>query len=89
MVSSKNVKVSKKRCLGTSIGSFTGSSPSERIIGCEIWYQKDLWSYPAGENSSFIFTVCVKSVPLYYFQDDRAFGLLHHELPQILVLCFP
>ena len=32
MVSSKNVKVSQKRCLGTSIESFTGSSPSEQII---------------------------------------------------------
>ena len=28
---SKNVKVSQKRCLGTSIESFTGSSPSEQI----------------------------------------------------------
>ena len=33
MVSSKNVKVSQKRCLGTSIESFTGSSPSEQIVG--------------------------------------------------------
>ena len=32
MVSSKNVEVSQKRCLGTSIESFTGSSPSEQII---------------------------------------------------------
>ena len=32
MVSSKNVKVSQKRCLGTSIKSFSGSSPSEQII---------------------------------------------------------
>ena len=32
MVSSKNVKVSQKRCLGTSIESFTGSSLSEQII---------------------------------------------------------
>ena len=32
MVSSKNVKVSQKRCLGTSIESFTGSPPSEQII---------------------------------------------------------
>ena len=23
------------------------------------------------------------------FKDDRAFSLLHQELPQILVLCFP
>ena len=33
MVSSKNVKVSQKRRLGTAIESFTGSSPSEQIIG--------------------------------------------------------
>ena len=32
MVSSKNMKVSQKRCLGTSIESFTRSSPSEQII---------------------------------------------------------
>ena len=32
MVPSKNVKVSQKRCLGNSIESFTGSSPSEQII---------------------------------------------------------
>ena len=32
MVSSQNVKVSQKRCLGTSIESFTGSSPSDQII---------------------------------------------------------
>ena len=30
---------------------------------------------PAGENSSFIFTVCVKSVPLYHFK--RAYVVLH------------
>ena len=27
------LKVSQKRCLGTSIESFTGSSPSEQIMG--------------------------------------------------------
>ena len=32
MVSSKDVEVSQKRCLGTPIKSFTGSSPSEQII---------------------------------------------------------
>ena len=32
MVSSKNVKVSQKRCLGTSIESFTSSSLSEQIV---------------------------------------------------------
>ena len=25
-------------------------------------------AYPAGENSSFIFTICVKSVPRYHFK---------------------
>ena len=29
---------------------------------------KDCKANTAGENSSFIFTVCVKSVPLYHFQ---------------------
>ena len=32
MVSSKNVKVSQKRCLRTSIESFAGSSLSEQIF---------------------------------------------------------
>ena len=32
MISSKNVKVSQKRCLGTSIESLTGSCLSEQII---------------------------------------------------------
>ena len=32
MVSSKNMKVGQNVCLGTSIESFTGSSPSEQII---------------------------------------------------------
>ena len=31
MVSSKNVKVSQKHCFGTSVESFTCSSPSEQI----------------------------------------------------------
>ena len=30
---------------------------------------------PAGENSSFIFTVCVKSVPLYHIK--LAYVVLH------------
>ena len=32
-----------------------------------------------------------KNCPLHLssFKDDRAFSLLHQELPQILVLCFP
>ena len=36
MVSCKNVKVSQKRCLGTSIESFTGSSPSEQITVSQL-----------------------------------------------------
>ena len=32
MISSKHVEVSQKRCLGTSIENFTGSSPSEKVI---------------------------------------------------------
>ena len=39
MVSSKNEKVSQKRSLGSSIESFTGSSPSEQII-VNIWWIK-------------------------------------------------
>ena len=42
MVSSKNVKVSQKRCLGTSIESFTGSSQSEQIID---WNTQGLISF--------------------------------------------
>ena len=32
IVCSQKVKVSQKRCLGTSVESFTSSSPSEQII---------------------------------------------------------
>ena len=35
MVSSKNVKVAQKRCLGISIENFTGSSLSEQIISAK------------------------------------------------------
>ena len=45
MISSRNVKVSQKRCLGTSIESFTGSSPSEQIIGKAIWNTKTMSYY--------------------------------------------
>ena len=31
----------------------------------------------------------VETVPHSFLKDDRAFSLLHQELPQILVLCFP
>ena len=37
--------------------------------------QRTCVANPAGENSSSIFTVCVKSVPLYHFQ--LAFVVLH------------
>ena len=40
MVSSKNVKVSQKRCLGTSTESFTGSSPSDQIIDMTFIFLK-------------------------------------------------
>ena len=54
MVSDKNVKVSQKRCLGTSIESFTDPSPSEQIIeclfdlkfcfgSCGIWQSYGIW----------------------------------------------
>ena len=39
-----------------------------------IW-NKTCETNPAGENSSFIFTVCVKSVPLYHFK--LAYVVLH------------
>ena len=51
MVSSKNVKVSQKRCLGTSIESFTDSSLSEQIV------QTTILSLPlsrSGTESRFI-----------------------------------
>ena len=37
---------------------------------------------PAGENSSFIFTVCVKSVPLYHFK--LAYIVLHMVVKEFL-----
>ena len=38
-------------------------------------------SNPAGENSSFIFTVCVKSVPLYHFK--LTFVVLHMAAKEV------
>ena len=40
------------------------------LISKNAYDLKDLYceANPAGENSSFIFTVCVKSVPLYHFK---------------------
>ena len=37
--------------------------------------QRTAEANPVGENSSFIFTVCVKSVPLYHFK--LAYVVLH------------
>ena len=36
---------------------------------------------PAGENSSFIFTVCVKSVPLYH--DKLCYAVLHMAVKEV------
>ena len=45
MVSSKNVKVSQKRCPGASTEGFTGSSPSEQsIIEMVFVYTQKMWS---------------------------------------------
>ena len=41
---------------------FVLSQPGERSV------QSTCDANPVGENSSFIFTVCVKSVPLYNFK---------------------
>ena len=43
--------------------------PSERSV------QMTCEANPVGENSSFIFTVCVKSVPLHHFK--LAYVALH------------
>ena len=43
-------------------------------------------------NGYSLFAEEVISKPQYaeeFIKDDRAFSLLHQELPQILVLCFP
>ena len=52
-VFSKNVKVSQKRCLGTSIESFTGSSPSEQIIGFFLFICRATSTYRNREEMSF------------------------------------
>ena len=33
-----------------------------------MWLKRTCEANPAGENSSFIFTICVKSVPPYHFK---------------------
>ena len=40
---------------------------------------------PAVENSSFIFTVCVKSVPLYHFK--LAYVVLHMAVKEFFETC--
>ena len=47
MASSKNVQVSQKRCLGTSIERFTGSSLNEQIISdCKPETRVHAFSFP-------------------------------------------
>ena len=46
--------------------------------------QKDANS--AGENSSFIFTVCVKSVPLYHLK--LPYIVLHMAVKEFFETCF-
>ena len=58
MVSSKNVKLSQKRCIGTSIESSTSSSPREQIIekGEEVEkpkYKNNLQHYKSNKRAFF------------------------------------
>ena len=45
-------------------------------------------NYQGGSFQFLIFDSKL-NILLKPIKDDRAFSLLHHELPQILVLCFP
>ena len=59
-------------CLKLSLGSLTIAEYRHLYLELEL---KDCEANPAGEYSSFIFTACVKSVPLYHFK--LAFVVLH------------
>ena len=39
-----------------------------RVQTGRVFEEKTCEANPAGENISLIFTVCIKSVPLYYFK---------------------
>ena len=47
----------------------------------QCFCQRTCEANPAGENSSFIFTVCVKSVPLYHFK--IAYVVLHTAVKEL------
>ena len=48
--------------------------------------QRTCEAIPAGENSSFILTVCVKSVPLYHFKLE--FVVLHIAVKEFSTTLF-
>ena len=47
----------------------------EHIRRCHICLERKCEANPANENSSFIFTICLKSVPLYHF---KLVYVIHH-----------
>ena len=51
-------------------------------IPCSLVTQRTCEANAAGENSSFIFTVCVKSVPRYHFK--LSYVVLHMALNQAI-----
>ena len=46
------------------------------------YHKRTCEANPAGENSPFIFTVCIKSVPLYHFK--LAYVVLHMAVDEFL-----
>ena len=52
------------------------------LLESNLWKQRTCKGNPTGENSSFIFTVCAKYVPLYH--SNFAFVVLHMAVKEFL-----
>ena len=61
---------------------FSGSFLQSQTCLGKVQAKRACKANPAGENSLFIFTVCVKSVPLYHFK--FAYVVLHTAVKEFL-----
>ena len=67
-----------------SLGCFTqAGNTSRRLLLIQLFLQRTCEANPAGENSSSILTVCVKSIPLYHVK--VGYVVLHIRLSKNLL----
>ena len=60
--------VCSRRTVRHSFSQLAKVESKHSVIKIGIICQRTCYANKAGENSSFIFTVCVKSVPCYHFK---------------------